>query len=372
MMKIVALIGALAVVAHASVYVSPTGDDTTGTGTKDRPYRTVRYAHDKIDTTGVIYLMPGAYTGSENMFELQKSLTISGAPGEDPATIWFDGLNVNNGPIFTFSIVKGALVANFINVGFRKHKNAGFNMGIVHILSATATFSNCRFEDNDRSVTITGHPGVAHFTNVQCVNNGECISVPYADFGNTATIVINNVTVTGKNTGSGLSISSGPTTVTGSGFHASYLAFGFDLTTSDKDFDIKMTNVKLDHSLRGIYAYGMFDGKPAKGRISLNGGSISHNALSRSTDNGAGILLGRNIIVDLTDIEITNNTVTAMGGGWSCKDQGTLNLNSLTVEYNRAPDGAAGSCDAGCAFVASKVVARDNVEDKNTKRCSGI
>ena len=114
-MKIVALIGALAVVAHASVYVSPTGDDTTGTGTKDRPYRTVRYAHDKIDTTGVIYLMPGAYTGSENMFELQKSLTISGAPGEDPATIWFDGLNVNNGPIFTFSIVKGVRLLLFLS-----------------------------------------------------------------------------------------------------------------------------------------------------------------------------------------------------------------------------------------------------------------
>ena len=107
MMQMVALI-ALATVAQAALYVAPNGDDTTGTGTLDRPYRTVRFAHDKSSTGGIIYLQPGAYTGSENLFQIQKNIVISRAPGADPSTIWFDGLNVNNGPIFTFaSTAKG-------------------------------------------------------------------------------------------------------------------------------------------------------------------------------------------------------------------------------------------------------------------------
>jgi hypothetical protein len=45
-----------------SIYVSPTGNDSTGNGTKNKPYKTIQFATNKVvnDTTAII-LLPGTY-----------------------------------------------------------------------------------------------------------------------------------------------------------------------------------------------------------------------------------------------------------------------------------------------------------------------
>ena len=59
-----------------TIYVGPEGLDQDGYGTKDKPYKTIKYAVSKADPNYTIYIYEGRY--DENSITLNKNITILG------------------------------------------------------------------------------------------------------------------------------------------------------------------------------------------------------------------------------------------------------------------------------------------------------
>jgi hypothetical protein len=92
----------------ADIYVSPSGSDTTGTGSSCAPYRTIWYAYNNFAAPGVtIIVMPGTYTDYYN--------TGSGGWG---LRLYRSGTASN--PIILRSQVKGQAVIDAQNDAFRQ------------------------------------------------------------------------------------------------------------------------------------------------------------------------------------------------------------------------------------------------------------
>lgn len=64
------------------MYVSPSGDDTTGTGTSTNPYRTIEYALSLFDSGDQIRLLEGTFTPVDSIVIVDKEGSIfSDYPG---------------------------------------------------------------------------------------------------------------------------------------------------------------------------------------------------------------------------------------------------------------------------------------------------
>ena len=50
-------------VSAADIYVNTTGNDVTGTGTIDNPYKSVSMGVSTVSTGGTVYIADGTYTG---------------------------------------------------------------------------------------------------------------------------------------------------------------------------------------------------------------------------------------------------------------------------------------------------------------------
>jgi hypothetical protein len=113
-----------------------------------------------------------------------------------------------------------ALEATWNNINFRKHANSGFNIGIVHVLSASAVFTGCRFSQNDRAVTVLGRSQVA-FTDCSFDANGESVTFPYTGVAEVApNSPPGNHSTSGAAAAPGLSATLHNVTVTGPGSSA--------------------------------------------------------------------------------------------------------------------------------------------------------
>lgn len=65
----------------ATIYLSPTGDDTTGDGTSGTPYKTLFKCISVASNGDTIYHKAGTYTNLGTKTTITKSLTITGASG---------------------------------------------------------------------------------------------------------------------------------------------------------------------------------------------------------------------------------------------------------------------------------------------------
>ena len=62
-----------------NVYVSPTGNDTTGDGSQTNPYQTILNGINMVNSDGTVYLEDGIYTGTGNYgITINKNLSIIG------------------------------------------------------------------------------------------------------------------------------------------------------------------------------------------------------------------------------------------------------------------------------------------------------
>jgi hypothetical protein len=152
----------------ATVYISPTGNDTTGNGTYALPYLTIQKAIAMTVANDTIILKNGTYTWVTTTFSPRtyaaetNNLAILDAALGNPycalasGTTNFIGINfINNtqtaiGGIFRSSAFGGTLT--FTNCIFRKNtvfSNNNYSSTFLYIGSGTGTiiFANCLFDD---------------------------------------------------------------------------------------------------------------------------------------------------------------------------------------------------------------------------------
>ncbi|UTB31582.1 MAG: right-handed parallel beta-helix repeat-containing protein [Methanobacterium sp. ERen5] len=115
------------------VYVSSTGSDSYGTGSKTNPYNTIAKAIEQAKNRAVIYLLKGTY--HESGLIIKKTLTISSLDGK----VLIDG---NKNQIFYISNT-GDLTLNGLNI-----TNAYANKGSVLINYGNLNINNSEISNN--------------------------------------------------------------------------------------------------------------------------------------------------------------------------------------------------------------------------------
>jgi len=150
------------------VYVSPNGSDVTGDGSKEKPFKTVKYAVSKVINKGIIYISNGTYYESDIL--VNKAITI--------INLAYNNAIINN----STNIPNGNVVING-NGGqiFNVTKNAKLTVNGLHFTGAVAddgsvfynngflSVKDCNFFEN----TVNNYGGVAVNYGTLLIENSE-------------------------------------------------------------------------------------------------------------------------------------------------------------------------------------------------------
>ncbi len=150
------------------VYVSPNGSDVTGDGSKEKPFKTVKYAVSKVINKGIIYISNGTYYESDIL--VNKDITI--------INLAYNNAIINN----STNIPNGNVVING-NGGqiFNVTKNAKLTVNGLHFTGAVAddgsvfynngflSVKDCNFFEN----TVNNYGGVAVNYGTLLIENSE-------------------------------------------------------------------------------------------------------------------------------------------------------------------------------------------------------
>lgn len=180
----------------ATIYISPSGNDTTGNGTSGNPYATISKAHTVATSGDSIVCKDGTYTWTSQSFT--KSLTISAetngaaifdATGSDVAWILYNnctvtliGLRFQNadrtsgGDTDTFGINNSsASTWAFDRCVFKACRFARSFIRSGNFATTTIVLSGCVFDavynrnDLDYQALITTKTGIGTVTIINCV-----------------------------------------------------------------------------------------------------------------------------------------------------------------------------------------------------------
>lgn len=141
---------ALAVQAATDVYVSPSGNDSTGDGTSAKPYATIAKGVSECDAGGTVHVAAGTYALAATIV-LDKAITVQGAGAGstfvDGGTVYTYNANGTiksaNFGVRVFKITAAATVDGFT---IRNGSNSDSDHGGGVYMTA-GTLSNCAIRD---------------------------------------------------------------------------------------------------------------------------------------------------------------------------------------------------------------------------------
>ncbi len=151
--------------------VSPSGNDTTGVGSPDAPFKTIQKAIDIIDEPGHVVAEPATYSGAGNV-DLDfkgKAITVRAIEPRDANTVTktvidCQGSSANRHRAFYFhtgeatnSTVKGLTIIN-------GYQTSG---GAIYCQNSSPTIRNCAIINNTASISGGG---------IYCYNSNSVIS----------------------------------------------------------------------------------------------------------------------------------------------------------------------------------------------------
>lgn len=295
-----------------NLYVSSNGSDTTGNGTKEKPYLTVQKAYDSAWENATIWIMDNITIDKTVQFNQDKNITLTSEEneinsllrGEEKETIilinagkttftniTLDGQNKEanhallRGYMSEINLEKGTTIQN--NIDLIDHGGgANFSRAIININGAT--FSN--------NIATDGGGGFLSRNSNITINNGSFISnssknstggaIFFGDKGYTLTIN-NAIFKNNKAFSNGGAITIASATLKFNGGEIS-------------------NNEAQTYNGGGILAYSLLN-NPDNGysNITINGGLISNNKASK---NGGGIYLVAGNTYNYIKGTISNNT----------------------------------------------------------------
>ena len=298
---------------YNSVPGSVAGNDTSGDGSKEKPYATVAKALTRCTDAGVPYIiLTDGKTTEDSTLNLEsgKTVTIASLRKDTPAVIHDNRLNPTDTTPRYFITTAGTLILDSVILKANitgTHNQYGFiaNSYVYGI------------QQNGGTVTVTGKTEIRNFAHAVTIAGGT--------FTMEAGSICNNYVDGGK---SGVAIEGGGTFILKGG--------------SIKDN--KATN-RAGVSVEGT-------GTTNKGQFTMIGGEISGNKASCF---GGGIYVDEYGVADISGGTIKANHAAEgtfssppedVGGGGICIEKGTVNFTGGTIEENYI-DGAENNCGAG-------------------------
>ena len=170
------LLPAAAFADGTAVYVSSSGNDTTGDGSQDDPYATISKAYSAVTTGGTIYLLSDVDVSRQIIFDAVKTVTITSADSSNIKTIyskvpfgyanrWF--FNVNAGEIIFKNItIDGTYQKN--NDGYYYAPGAVVASGATVTIDYGTTIQNFRKNtDNSGGAAVVKSANVGAVVNIK-------------------------------------------------------------------------------------------------------------------------------------------------------------------------------------------------------------
>ncbi len=160
-------------VTNANIYVSTTGNDTTGDGSKNSPYRTIKHGIELVSPKGALHIANGTY--NENNIKTSNEMTIT---GENQKNTIIDAQEKGS----IFGILSNGISFTIINLTIQNSNSA--NVGAI-------IYEN-----------VWGYDGILNITNVTFINNtssseGGAISLMNGNLYITNDTFINNTSTYG-------------------------------------------------------------------------------------------------------------------------------------------------------------------------------
>ena len=277
-----------AAITITSIVAGPTGNDTTGQGTPELPFRSLKQAASVASSTDNIVLQNGTYNtaSGESFPQAVDGLTIE---GESQAGVIIDGTGApanNNGlssASGTTSLSK-LTVQNFVGPFDTTRFEALDGNGIM-VSGGTTTLTNVTSTSNNNGFKLEG--GNANLNTSNFSNNDY-----YGVSAETASITVGKLSMTGS------SVMGNGKTVTG------VITAGISINTL-RELDLNTVTV-TDNDSDGVHISGA-------NLIKLRGSSITGNG-------GSGLaIFGASTVIDLGKpasagtAEAGNNTIKGVG-----------------------------------------------------------
>ncbi len=309
------------VVAYQNTYVSSSGNDTSGNGSKNSPYETISRAYQQVKNGGNINVLSDITQSNQKLSIASKTVNLLSSGGTytikrgntnslleltntsmNLSNIVIDGASLSssnplillNGSM-TFNINSGAILKGTSGSGATVKDNSGnvsvnVNGGEVYSNSSNCLIGlgtytvNSGIVSNEES-TVDGYPTIYLWTGTRVHIKGGTLKassspVIYADGG---TVTIDGGTLSGKNT--------------------IYM----------RDYDSASSLTITDGTITGTDAYTIATSKKNT-TINISGGTF------KMTDKEGGILIRNN-----------SGTVTITGGNFESSSTVLLNYNTTTI-----------------------------------------
>lgn len=126
------------------IYVNLSGNDVSGDGSENNPYKSLKKAINEASNNSNIYIMPGEYFGENNTkMIIDKTITISGINGGNGKVIF------NGERKYDFFEITPNGKLTLINITFYQGNNSGedFIAGAI-FNNGELTIKNCTFDSN--------------------------------------------------------------------------------------------------------------------------------------------------------------------------------------------------------------------------------
>ncbi len=334
-----------AVVAYQNVYVSSSGNDSSGNGSSSKPYASIAKAYTKVKSGGQVILLSNLTQTSQANFNTSgKSVTLK-SNGSSIYTIT-RGSGLTTGSIINFYNSSTTTVTNIKfngnNVSASKPLLISSNSATVNLNSGvtiqnalnTATSSAGGFSVHSSStLNING----ATITSNKSNNQGAGVYVSGASLNFNSGTISNNSFTTSNGSGAGIlgwqatvnikggTISGNTATAEGGGIwvggNSGKMTFNMTAGT--------ITGNKANGSGGGILIAN--DSNVANTKATISGGTIKSN----KTDVVGGGIATRRSTINYGNAQVTNNTATS-GGGIAVWLNSNFTINSGTIQSNTA------------------------------------
>ena len=278
-----------------NLYVSSTGNDETGRGTKDRPYKTIGKAYDSATSEATIYVMNNLTIDETITFDKDKKITLTSEANEA------NSLLRGEEDEMLIRITSGeTTLANITLDGQNKEANWALlriNDSIVNLNSGTIVQNN--IDNLDRGGGISVARATLVINGAKIINNEARAAGGGGIISNYSNITIESGEISGNS-------SQGA----GGGIFFGFSNDEYGLLTMNDGIIKNNTSI---HSGGGIFV--------ASANMIMNGGEISEN----TAPNGGGMVVSAQSLTSdiigtftMKNGQIINNTATdtenAIGG----------------------------------------------------------
>ena len=351
-------------VTNRIIYVSTTGNDTTGDGSQNNPYRTISQAILMVSPNGTINIANGQYTGTSNTkITMNKNMTIQGQSEtgtiiNGTGTNWIFNIQTGTNVVINNLTLTNAINTNYggaiYNDGGLTIENSTFTGnsaphglgGAIYNYDGALTVDNSTFTNNNASEGAGG--AIYNFDGALTVDNntftGNAANVGYGgaiynDIGSTLTGTNDIFTNNTATYGGGAICNDGGLTVDNSTFTGNSAPYGNGGAINNEGGGILTETNDTFNNNTATYGGAIYN----DGALTVDNSTFTGNS---ALDDGTILIIAsggaiyNDIGSTLTEANDTfTNNIANLGG--AIFDEGILTLDNSTFTGNSAVDGGA-------------------------------